>query len=59
VPHFGSGYIVMTNERQRGIALAGGEVVTGIYRDVRPSDGAGLIEKPDAAGLIAVMPATV
>jgi BirA family transcriptional regulator, biotin operon repressor / biotin---[acetyl-CoA-carboxylase] ligase len=49
----------ITGQIQRGISLAGGNIVTGTYRDVRLSDGAGLIETPDVAGLTAVMPATV
>jgi BirA family biotin operon repressor/biotin-[acetyl-CoA-carboxylase] ligase len=45
-----------TGHRQRGIALSSGEAVSGIYRDARIADGAGLLEVEGSADWIAVAP---
>ena len=49
----------ITGQPQRGISLATGQPIAGYYRDLRPTDGAGLIETPDSEELAAVVPVSV
>ncbi len=46
----------MIGQSQTGVDAASGATVTGVYRDVRPSDGAGIIAAEDGA-VLAILPA--